>query len=223
MATSSKRRSRKRGAIEELPSGALRVRVYAGMDAVSKKRIYLSEIVPAGPKASWEAERVRSRLQNQVDERRNPRTRANLGQLLDKWLDVLDVDPSTRRTYDGYIRKHIRPLLGELSLTRLDVEVLDSFYSELRRCRDHCGGHRSADSHRFDGKTHVCRGLANSTVRQIHWIMSGALDRAVVWQWIAVNPAERANKPSLPHPDPKPPTAAEAARLVERAVSRDPN
>ena len=109
------------------------------------------------------AERVRSRLQNQVDERRNPRTRANLGQLLDKWLDVLDVDPSTRRTYDGYIRKHIRPLLGELSLTRLDVEVLDSFYSELRRCRDHCGGHRSADSHRLEGKTHVCRGLANST------------------------------------------------------------
>jgi integrase len=199
------------------------VRVYAGMDAVSKKRIYLSEIVPAGPTASREAERARSRLQNQVDERRNPRTRANLGQLLDKWLDVLDVDPSTRRTYDGYIRKHIRPLLGKLSLTRLDVEVLDSFYSELRRCRDHCGGHRSADSRRFEGKTHVCRGLANSTVRQIHWIMSGALDRAVVWQWIAVNPAERANKPSLPHPDPKPPTAAEAARLVERAVARDPD
>jgi len=49
MATSSKRRSRQRGAIEELPSGALRVRVYAGMDPISKKRIYLSEVVPAGP------------------------------------------------------------------------------------------------------------------------------------------------------------------------------
>ncbi|HZA74024.1 MAG TPA: site-specific integrase, partial [Propionibacteriaceae bacterium] len=106
MATSSKRRSRKRGAIDELPSGALRVRVYAGMDAVSRKRIYLSEVFPAGSHASREAERVRSRLQNQVDERRNPRTRANLGQLLDKWLDVLDVDPTTRRTYEGYIRKH---------------------------------------------------------------------------------------------------------------------
>lgn len=120
MATSSKRRSRKRGAVDELPSGALRVRVYAGVDPVSKKRIYLSEIVSAGPRAGQEAERVRSRLQNQVDERRNPRTRATVDQLLDRWLGVLDVDPSTRRTYEGYIRKHIRPTLGPLPLTRLD-------------------------------------------------------------------------------------------------------
>lgn len=221
--------------------------MYAGMDAVSRKRIYLSEIVPAGPKARREAERVRSRLQTQVDERRNPRTRATVGQLLDRWLEVLDVDPSTRRTYEGYIRKHIRPLLGPLSLLRLNVETLDSFYAELRRCRDHCGGrrtvqHRSHQAHLCDEhvstpcspanpaacqacrracKIHVCRGLANSTVRQIHWIMSGALDRAVVWQWIAVNPAERANKPALPHPDPRPPSAAEAAQLVERAWARD--
>ena len=27
---------------------------------------------------------------------------------------------------------------GSLSLTGLDVEVLDLFYAELRRCRDHC-------------------------------------------------------------------------------------
>src|SRR4051812_17638806 len=131
MATSSKRRSRQRGAIDELPSGALRVRVYAGMDPISKKRIYLSEVVPAGPRAGQEAERVRSRLQNQVDERRNPRTRATVDQLLHKWLQVLDVGPSTRRTYEGYIRKHIRPTLGSLPLTRLDVEILDSFYAEL--------------------------------------------------------------------------------------------
>ena len=112
---------------------------------------------------------------------------------------------------------------GLLSLTRVDVEILDSFYSELRRCRDHCGGRRPAVSRTSEDKSHVCRGLANSTVRQIHWITSGALDRAVVWQWIAVDPAERANKPSLPHPDPKPPTAAKAARLVERALIRDPD
>lgn len=188
VATSSKRRSRQRGAIEELPSGALRVRVYAGMDPVSKKRIYLSEIVSAGPKAGREAERVRSRLQNQVDERRNPRTRATLSQLIDRWLEVLDVDASTRRTYEGYIRKHVRPLLGSLSLTRLDVETLDSFYAELRRCREHCD-RRGLGQHRASlGERHSCRGLADSTVRQIHWIISGALDRAVVWQWDRCQP-----------------------------------
>jgi integrase len=69
----------------------------------------------------------------------------------------------------------------------------------------------------------VCRGLADSTVRQIHWILSGALGRGVVWQWISVNPAEHASKPPLPHPDPRPPSAEEAARLVERAWSKDPD
>src|SRR5207244_8974365 len=43
--------------IETLPSGSLRVRVYAGIDPVSKKRHYLVETVPAGPKAAAEARR----------------------------------------------------------------------------------------------------------------------------------------------------------------------
>ena len=70
-------------------------------------------------------------------------------------------------------------------------------------------------------KRHVCRGLSDSTVRQVHWIVSGALDRAVVWKWVASNPAQQADKPPLPHPDPKPPSPEEAARLVERAFSQD--
>jgi integrase len=241
--------ARSRGTIDELPSGALRVRVSAGVDPISKRRLYLTELVPAGPKAGQKAERIRTRMLSQVDERRSPRTRGTVDQLLDKWLEVLDVDPSTRRTYEGYIRKHIRPLLGPLSLTRVDVQTLDSFYAELRRCRDHCKGrrtvqHRTDEAHRCDEhegapcspanpaecqacrracRRHQCRGLASSTVRQVHWILSGALDRAVVWQWIAVNPAEHANKPPLPHPDPRPPTTHEAARLVECAWSRDPS
>ena len=48
--------------IDELPSGALRVRVYAGMDAISKRRIYLNEVVRPGPRAGNEAERVKPLL-----------------------------------------------------------------------------------------------------------------------------------------------------------------
>ena len=148
----------RRATVWRTPSAGVR-----RVDPISKRRLYLTELVAAGPKARQTAERIRTRLLSQVDERRSPRTRATVGQLLDKWLKVLDVDPSTRRTYKGDIRKHIRPPLGSLSLTRLDVEILDSFYSELRRCRDHCGGRRSADSTTHEGKTHVCCGLANST------------------------------------------------------------
>jgi integrase len=93
-------------------------------------------------KAGDQAEKVRTRYCIRLI-KRNPRTRATVGQLLDRWLQVLDVDPSTRRSYEGYMRKHIRPAFGSLPLTRLDVETLDSFYAELRQCRDHCDGRPS--------------------------------------------------------------------------------
>jgi LacI family transcriptional regulator, xylobiose transport system transcriptional regulator len=55
-------RRRARGEIERLPSGSLRVRVYDGLDPVSKKRRYLVETVAAGPAAGRQAEEVRDRL-----------------------------------------------------------------------------------------------------------------------------------------------------------------
>jgi len=110
MATSSRPGKRARGEIETLPSGSLRVRVYAGIDPVSKKKHYLVETIPAGPKAAKEAERVRTRLLNQVDERRAPRTRATVNQLMDRYLNVVDIEETTRITYEGYVRNHVLPL-----------------------------------------------------------------------------------------------------------------
>jgi integrase len=52
------------------------VRVYAGIDPVTGKKHHLTEIIPAGPRADKLAEKARTRLLAQVDERRNPRTRA---------------------------------------------------------------------------------------------------------------------------------------------------
>jgi hypothetical protein len=75
--------------------------VYAGSDPVTGKRHDLTELVPPGPKAAAEAERVRTRLLSQVDERRNPRTKATVNQLLDRYVEVLDVEQATRTTYLG--------------------------------------------------------------------------------------------------------------------------
>jgi integrase len=57
--------------------------------------------------------------------------------------------------------------------------------------------------------------------RQIHAIITGALDMAVRWEWISSNPAETAKKPKQKPPQPKPPTAGEAARIAERAWEED--
>jgi integrase len=58
MAARTGRRQRQPGNIEELPSGALRVTVYAGIDPVTKKRNRLREIIPAGPDAWVDAEKA---------------------------------------------------------------------------------------------------------------------------------------------------------------------
>jgi hypothetical protein len=111
MTTSPTRRKRSRGGIETLPSGALRVMVYAGIDPVSGKRHYLREVIPAGPKAAAEAEKALRRLANQVDEKQNPRTSATLDQLLDRYLEALDVGISTKQMYTKYLEKHVCPFL----------------------------------------------------------------------------------------------------------------
>ncbi|HET9141078.1 LacI family DNA-binding transcriptional regulator [Actinophytocola sp.] len=66
-------RRRARGEIERLPSGSLRVRVYDGLDPVSKKRRYLVETVAAGPTAEREAAEIRDRLLAEAAARRSRR------------------------------------------------------------------------------------------------------------------------------------------------------
>ncbi|HEY6745500.1 MAG TPA: hypothetical protein VI357_07240, partial [Mycobacteriales bacterium] len=126
MAAPAKPSRRSRGSIETLPSGSLRVKVYAGVDPVTKTRLYLDETIPPGPRSAKEAEKARTRLLAQVDERRSPRTRATVGQLLDKYVTVLDVEPTTRSTYEGYIANHIRPALGKVQLAKLESETVDA-------------------------------------------------------------------------------------------------
>jgi hypothetical protein len=36
--------------------------------------------------------------------------------------------------YESCVRVHVRPLLGDLDISRLDGDVLDSFFTTLRRC-----------------------------------------------------------------------------------------
>jgi integrase len=243
----SSREKRSRGAVDRLPSGALRVRVYAGIDPVTKRRHYLTEVVQPGPKAHRLAEIALTRLQNQVDERRNPRTSATIAQLLERHLSMLRIVPSTMRGYRTYVERHVVPLIGGVKVGDLDADVLDSFYAELRRCQDHCRGdhsvnHRTRAAHRCDEhegapcsppdancaacrrrcSPHQCRPLSDSTIRQIHYVLSGAYKRAVRWRWAAISPIAQVEPPPASRPDPQPPSIEEAARIINEAW-RDPD
>lgn len=218
-------RQRPRGNIEKLQNGSLRVRVYAGTDPVTKRPHYLRETVPAGPRAEREAKRALSRLLNQVDEGRNPRTNATVNQLLKRYLDkYFEGEPSTRDQYRGYARKHIVPFIGDQPLGRVDGDILDSLYAELRRCRDHCTGrrrvdHRTARKHECDERcrTHECKPLGATAIRHIHYLLSGAYKRAVRWGWVAENPMTKVDPPASPAANPNPPSAEEAASILNEA------
>jgi len=68
---------------------------------------------------------------------------------------------------------------------------------------------------------HHCKPMAASAIRQVHWILSAALAAAVRWDWIKSNPADAAKKPRQRAPQPEPPSAAEAARIIEAAWKQD--
>lgn len=229
MANASTSRRRSRGEIEQRSSGSFRIRVYAGIDPISNKRHYLTAAVPAGPKAAKEAEKVRTRLLSEVDERRNPRTSATVDQLLERYLGVLKIEDTTRAGYESLIRLYVRPLLGDLPIGRIDGETLDAFYAELRRCRARCGrksyvDHRTNGDHECDHRCapHQCKPLGASYLRQIHAVLNGAFTRAVRWRWIGTNPMRQAEAPPQPPPDPQPPSPTQAARIVGEAW-RDPD
>ncbi len=197
-----------RGSITRLPSGSLRVRVYSGLDPVTRHRRYLSETVPDSPAALEGAEAACRRLLTQVREGRQPRTDITVSALLARHLAMLHASGTTRYGYQCMITKHVQPLLGNLPLTAVTPELLDHFYAELRRCRDHCRHPRSG---------HRCQPLAQTTVRKIHYLVSGAYRRAQRWRWLDHNPEADAEPPPKPHPEPQPPTADEAARIMAAA------
>jgi integrase len=183
-----------------------RVIVYAGRDPITGRKRQKSLSVATRA----EAKQAEARLITDVGAGQH-RATANrtVAELLDRWLEwrqsVRPISPTTVATYRGYIDRAILPALGKLQLGRLDAATLDAFYAHLRK-RGGKGG----------------RPMAASSVHQVHAILSGALNRAVVWGWRADNPARLASPPSIERTDLQPPAVEDAARLLAVAVAEDP-
>ncbi len=228
--TTQRRDRRKRGNIETLRSGAKRIRVYNGRDPVTKRPIYVGETVPADtPDLDKVAERALTKWLKQVDDHKAPRTNASVDQLVDAFLDVVDIDRGTMRGWRGKHKNHISPLLGETSLKKAQPQVLETFVAELRRCRQHCDrrpriDHRTPRQHVCDHRClpHQCRPVSVSSIREIYTILNGAFTRAVVWGWMGANPLDQVPPPEAPKPNPQPPKAHEAAQLINKAWRNDP-
>jgi len=124
-------------------------------------------------------------------------TDATIKDLVEQWLD-LRRDTLSVTTYEGYVAKarhRLLPALGEVSVRKLTVRDIDVFYRVLARDL----------------------GLAGSTVRQIHNVLTGSLDQAVRWGWRNDNPAKLATLPPARQAEVRPPSPADVLAAISAA------
>ncbi|MGH3533502.1 MAG: tyrosine-type recombinase/integrase [Pseudonocardiaceae bacterium] len=207
--------------------GTYQVRLFGGQDPVTGKQVMLTGSADTEDAAI----KLRDTFRRQVAEATAARTSVTLAYLLDEWLAGHQVEETTRTSYRVAIEKFIKPAVGDTSLTRLaqlGARPFEQLYAELRVCRRRCKGrqfveHRTYREHVCDQRCvpHTCKPLSVSSVREVHAVLSGALNAAMRWGWIAVNPLEAVKRPRQQHPKPDPPTADEAARIVGAAWEQD--
>jgi integrase len=231
-----------RGHIQRLPSGSFRVKVYAGTDPVTGKQRLLRQTCPDEASAHV----ALGRLLAEADGGRFPDRHATVGQALDMYLQVADLEVSTREAHQGYIRRTIGPVLGEVKIRQLGADSLDALYTALKKCSRLCGrlprtehyadgehacdqrcgplrDHRTTRPHICDTRCrpHVCRPMKPATILRIHSIISSALDLAVRYDWADRNVAKNARPPHPRKREPDPPSPDQAARLLNLVWTED--
>jgi integrase len=182
----------------------------------------------------------------EADGGRFPDRHATVGQALDKYLEVADLEVSTREAHQGYIRRTIGPVLGEVKIRQLGADSLDALYTALKKCSRLCGrlprtehyadgehacdqrcgplrDHRTTRPHICDTRCrpHVCRPMKPATILRIHSIISSALDLAVRYDWADRNVAKNARPPHPRKREPDPPSPDQAARLLNLVWTED--
>jgi integrase len=190
------------GSMYRRPSGLWVLRVYAGRDPLTGKKVWRSRTV-RGTKR--EAERELAAFVTEQPSAQAPAPSRTFGELLERWFEARSGDwsPSTAQQTRWVINGNLKGL-SDRKVASIGVEDLDRFYAALRE-RGRRGG----------------RPLAGSTVARTHTIVRLALKQAVVWGWRADNPAERANPGRYDSAEIQPPSADDVRRLFDAAFEKD--
>lgn len=184
----AKRRANGEGSIRKRKDGRWEGRYTAGHDD-SGKAIYKNVL------ARTQSE-CKDKLRQAIEEsKRLDMTKVGkytLGQWMEVWFEnyaQVKVRPSSHQTYRGYITNHIVPIIGSISIDRLTSLELQKFYKLLLSK----GRVKRAES---KGQP---KGLSVKTVRNIHQVISSALDLALEQKLILSNPAKSCALPKLEH------------------------
>jgi len=136
-------------------------------------------------KTRQEVAKKLAELQNEIltDQRIEPSS-ITMKEWLEKWLwkyKKIEIRPTTLGSYEQQIRIHIDPELGHIKLKDLNSEYIQTFYNE------------KYEKGRYDKSG----GLSAATLRKIHNIIYGALEKAVDEKLIPYNYCKNTSLPKI--------------------------
>lgn len=203
----AKRRANGEGSIRKRKDGRWEGRYTAGRDPQTGKPIYKNVL----GKTQGE---VKEKLKQIIEDTKGlDIIRAGeytLGQWMEVWFEdyaMLKVRPSSHQTYRGYIDHHIKPHIGNIPLAQLTTLDLQRLYRKL------LGNGRVE---RLESKKQPI-GLSAKTVRNIHQILSSALNFAKRQRLIVNDPADGCALPRLERKEMKTLTKEQLAAFFREA------
>ena len=185
----SKRRANGEGNLRKRKDGRWEGRYTAGRDPETGKAIYKNVL------GKTQAE-AKAKLKQAIEEAKGLDA-AKVGRYtVCQWMEIwfehyakVKVRPSSHQTYRGYIDNHIKPSIGKIPLEKLTSLELQKFYKKLLE---------KGRVDRLESR-HQSKGLSAKTVRNIHQIISSAMQLAREQKLITANPAEDCALPRLEH------------------------
>jgi integrase len=130
-------------------------------------------------------------------------TRETVANFLERWIEHMQgqVSPRSHERYAELCCKNIVPLLGGLTLAKLQPAQISQAYA------------KALTNGRRDGKG----GLSARTVTHMHRVLREALQQALRWQLLARNPADAVKPPKVEHQQMRVLGADAAIDLIEAA------
>ncbi len=189
----AKRRANGEGSIRKRKDGRWEGRYTAGRNPETGKPIYKNVL---GKTQAETKAKLKQAIQESMEVDTVKAKQYTLGQWMDIWFEnyaKIKVRPSSHQTYKGYIENHIKPNIGNIPLSKLSSLQLQKLYKKLLS-----GGRVN----RIEAKEQP-KGLSPKTVRNIHQVISSALNMAKEQRLISSNPAESCALPKLEHQEMK--------------------
>jgi integrase len=188
----SRRRGNGEGSIYQLPNGRWRGSVFLGYREGKPHRKYVTRRTRA---------EVAAEIRHLLEAQRQGQLVTTGGMTVGEWfatyLDQVARPTLRPRTFDRYssdIAGHILPAIGRHRLDKLRPAHLVALYNAK-----------------------AAEGLSGSSLRHIHAVIRRALNVAVKWQMITVNPATLVDAPRAAQHEVVPLSADEARQLIRAA------